>query len=163
VSEARQAAASRALDARVRPAKPADVPAIEALLEAAHLPARQVAEFIDSFLVAEQGGRIVAVGGIEVYEDTAVLRSVAVDETLRGKGLGREVAAQLMENARAAAAADLYLFTVDSWPFWQKLGFVEIPMPDWRAPAQRCWQWRFVTANEERFRAMGIHSMWRKA
>ena len=164
MSEAPQAASGfAALGVSIRPGKVDDVAAIEALLTAAHLPARLVAEFIDAFLVAERDGRVVAAGGLEVYEDAAVLRSVVVNDGLRGSGLGRDIACRLMDNARRAGAADLYLFTIDSWPFWQKLGFIEVPMLDWRGPAQRCFQWRFVTSNIERFRQMGIHSMWRKA
>jgi amino-acid N-acetyltransferase len=140
-----------------------DVAAIEALLTAAHLPARLIAEFIDNFLVAEQEGRVVAAGCFEVYEDTAVLRSVVVDEPLRGSGLGKEIAELLMEKTRAGGAADLYLFTIDSAPFWLKLGFEEIPMTSWRLPARQFFQWRFVMQNLERFRERGIHSMWRRA
>ena len=164
MSEAPQAASGfAALGVAIRPGKVDDVAAIEALLTAAHLPARLVAEFIETFLVAEQGARVVAAGGFEPYDDTAVLRSVVVDDALRGRGVGRDIAQRLMENARATGAADLYLFTIDSWPFWQKLGFIEVPMLDWRGPAQRCFQWRFVTSNIDRFRQMGIHSMWRRA
>lgn len=140
-----------------------DVAAITALLEAAHLPAREIEPFIGGFIVAEHEGAVVACGGIEVHGDTAVLRSVAVDESMRRSGVGRELCTRLVAAAIGHGSTDLYLFTVDAWPFWQKLGFREIDLEDWRQPARRSWQWRYVRANPEFARSINLHTMWMPA
>ncbi|MGE0688738.1 MAG: GNAT family N-acetyltransferase, partial [Dehalococcoidia bacterium] len=61
--------------------------------------------------MAEADGRLVAVGGLEIRDDTAVLRSVAVDDSMRGTGVGRGLARELIDLAARASVADIYLFT----------------------------------------------------
>ncbi|HWO73561.1 MAG TPA: GNAT family N-acetyltransferase, partial [Dehalococcoidia bacterium] len=122
-----------------------------------------VVEFIENFLVAEAGGRVVAAGGFELYGSTAVLRSIVVEEGLRGRGIGRQISEALMEAARRQGASDFYLFTIDSPGFWQRLGFEDVPIEDWPEAARRCFQWQYVTANIERFQQWGIRSMRRRA
>ena len=137
-----------------------DRAAITALLEAAHLPSREVEPFIRGFVVAEQDGMVVACGGIEVHADTAVLRSVAVDESVQGSGIGRRLAFKLIAEAIGRGALDIYLFTADAWQFWQKVGFVEITLDDWRQPARRSWQYAYVSANQEFVRSFNLRTMW---
>lgn len=137
-----------------------DIPAMTAVLEAAHLPARLLEPFIETFLVAESAGAVVACGGIEVHGDTAVLRSVAVDEALRGAGVGRVLSEHLVELASACRASDIYLFTADAWPFWQKRGFTEITLDDWREPARASWQYVYVSAERQWAESIGLRTMW---
>lgn len=146
-----------------RTANIADLPAMTAVLEAADLPARLIEPFIDTFLVAEAGGRIVACGGIELHDDTAVLRSVAVDDRLRGSGVGRGLADLLIDLAASLQALDIYLFTADAWSFWQKQGFTTIGLEDWREPARDCWQFAYVYENQEWAQSMGLRTMWMPA
>src|SRR5512136_1798796 len=62
-----------------------DVNGIKALLAAVDLPATDVREHIGDFLVARTGERIVGCGGLELYGDTALLRSLAVLPEQRGR------------------------------------------------------------------------------
>jgi amino-acid N-acetyltransferase len=133
------------------------------LLEEASLPSGHIEEFIENFLVIENEGAVAGGGGFERYDSSAVLRSVVVEAALRGGGLGSWIAAALMQQARTVSVTDFCLFTIDSYEFWRKLGFEEIPMSEWPEPAQQCWQYRYVSANWERFEDWGIHSMWRQA
>ena len=77
----------------LRPATYADVPAIVALLEASRLPAAELERHLDNFVVAEAGGRLVGCGGLEVYVEASagLVRSMAVEEALRGRGLGTQL------------------------------------------------------------------------
>jgi N-acetylglutamate synthase-like GNAT family acetyltransferase len=147
----------------MRAAGLADVPRLNHLLEEARLPSGHIEEFIQHFLVIEKEGTVAGGGGFERYESSAVLRSVVVEQDLRGKGLGRWIAEALMQQARASDVTDFCLFTIDSYEFWRKLGFQDVPMSAWPEAAQQCWQYRYVSANRERFEAWGIHSMWRRA
>jgi N-acetylglutamate synthase-like GNAT family acetyltransferase len=139
-----------------------DIPRLEELLRAAHLPANRVLEYIEAFVIAEQDGAVVGGGGVEVYGDTALLRSVVIDETLRGQGVGRSIAERLIANAVSAGARDLYLYTYDSRPFWLRLGFEDLTDAQWREPVRQSWQWQYVTSHAEEFAKMGLVSMWRR-
>lgn len=146
-----------------RVATAADLPAMAALLETAGLPAREIEPFVSTFMVAEADGRLVAVGGLEIRDDTAVLRSVAVDDSMRGTGVGRGLARELIDLAARASVADIYLFTGDAHGFWQRMGFAEITLEDWRETARQSWQWKYVSENLEWAQAMGMHTMWMSA
>jgi N-acetylglutamate synthase-like GNAT family acetyltransferase len=56
--------------ATLRPATPADEPAVAALLTASALPLDGVHEALSSFVVAEEAGAIVGVAGIEACGTT---------------------------------------------------------------------------------------------
>ncbi len=137
-----------------------DVPSIEALLSQAGLPSRYLAEFIDGFMVAETDERVVACGGFELHDDAAVLRSVAVVEDVRGNGIGEHLSRLLIDGGKRRGARDVYLFTGGSWTFWQRLGFVELPMEEWREPAQRCWQYVYISTHPDFRERYDLHSMW---
>jgi N-acetylglutamate synthase-like GNAT family acetyltransferase len=89
--------------AAIRPATEADLPRITALLVASDLPTVGVAEALSRFFVAESNDRIVGVVGLESCCDRyALLRSTAVHDDWRGRGLGRK----LVERAIAEAEAE---------------------------------------------------------
>jgi N-acetylglutamate synthase-like GNAT family acetyltransferase len=144
-----------------RPARAADVPRMVDLIAGANLPPAFVEEYLDGFIAAERDGEIIACGGVEMYEDSAVIRSVVVDEAARGLGLGRRLADLLMAHARDAGAMDLYLFTADALPFWQQRGFVEVTVDEWRDAPRACWQYQFISQN--RGLMADVHTMRRRA
>ena len=114
----------------LRPATPDDLAAIIALLEAVHLPPWDTEEHLHNFVVAEQGGRIVGCGGLEAYPagSCALVRSMAVDESLRGSGLGREILEWVMEQARSLGLSNFYLFTMTARDFYLKFGFADVTL-----------------------------------
>jgi N-acetylglutamate synthase-like GNAT family acetyltransferase len=144
-----------------RPARAADVPRMVELIAGAHLPPLFIEEYLDGFIAAEQDGRLIACGGVEMYGDCGVIRSVVVDEAARGLGLGGKIAELLMAMGRAAGAADFYLFTGDALPFWAGYGFIEVTFADWKAAPRVSWQYQFVSQNHELI--PDVHTMWRKA
>lgn len=144
-----------------RPARATDVPRMVELIAGAHLPPLFVEEFLDGFIAGERDGEIIACGGVEMYGDCAVIRSVVVDEEGRGLGLGGRLAEMLMAHARDGGATDLYLFTADALPFWQRYGFVEVALEDWRDAPRACWQYQFISQNRNLM--PDVHTMWRKA
>jgi N-acetylglutamate synthase-like GNAT family acetyltransferase len=131
------------------------------LIAGANLPPFFVDEYLDGFVAAERAGTVVGCGGIEMYGDCAVVRSVVVAESERGTGLGRRLAEALMADASKAGAVDLYLFTADALPFWAHLGFEEVGFDAWREPARACWQYQFLSQNHDL--DFEVHTMWRKA
>jgi N-acetylglutamate synthase-like GNAT family acetyltransferase len=145
-------------EAAFRPATLADVPRMAGLIAAADLPPIFIEEFIDGFLAADVAGQVGACGGVELYDDCAVIRSVVVDPSARGLGLGGQLAERLIALARARGARDIYLFTMDAWEFWKHYGFTDVALDAWKGPARACWQYQFISQNAEM--AAGIHTMW---
>ena len=142
---------------RYRRAWPDDVPRVAALIASANLPPLFIDEFLGGFVIADCAGEIAGVGGLEIYGESGVMRSVVVDERARGWGLGRAMSELLIDDARAAGAAMLYLFTVEALDFWEHLGFEEIALDAWPPEPRECWQWQFVSRH--RAAMADVHTM----
>lgn len=107
----------------LRPATPGDLPAILRLLEADGLPAAGVAEALATFHVAAVGSRLVGVAGLEVHAGDGILRSVAVDPTRRGEGLGGRLVEAVLAEARRLGLTHLYLLTTTAEGWFPRWGF----------------------------------------
>jgi amino-acid N-acetyltransferase len=108
---------------RIRGASAADLPRIEHLLTANDLPLAGVRDALPTFLVAETGDELVGVAGLEVCCDNALLRSVAVDQRYRSKGVGRALVTQLIGSAEARGLHALYLLTTTAEQYFPSFGF----------------------------------------
>jgi amino-acid N-acetyltransferase len=74
----------------------------------------------------DEEGKLIGSGGLELYGDAALLRSVAVDETLRGKSLGKKIVEDLVEKARGLQVNNIYLLTETAHDFFIKKGFNDV-------------------------------------
>lgn len=111
---------------RLRPAAPADAPAVRELLVAADLPLAGVPPDLQHFVVAERDGAIVGAIGLEVYGQDALLRSAVVAPTLRGSGVGEQLVHALVAEARRVGVRDLVLLTTTAADWFPRFGFVRI-------------------------------------
>jgi len=107
----------------IRGARPADRAAVERLLAAARLPLAGVAEHFDEFLVAAASEGIVGAIAIERYPPFGLLRSAAVDERWRARGLGALLVAKALARAREDGLAALYLLTTTAADWFPRFGF----------------------------------------
>jgi amino-acid N-acetyltransferase len=126
-------AAARAL---IRSAAPSDLPAIERLLTESKLPLDGVRESLATFLIAESGGTIVGVAGLEVCCEHALLRSVAVAPAWRSKGLGRELVNRIIADAERRGIHALYLLTTTAERYFPSFGFAPITREEVPADVQ---------------------------
>lgn len=110
----------------VRVAAASDLQEVTRLLEASGLPLDGVAEAFTRFVVAEDGGEIVGVAGLEVHGTDGVLRSVAVRPGLRSKGVGGRLTERIVADARAAGLGRLYLLTTTAAEYFPRHGFRRI-------------------------------------
>jgi amino-acid N-acetyltransferase len=108
---------------KLRGTKENDLPEVLALLERSSLPTLGVAENFSDFLVAEGDGRLVGVAGLELYEGSALLRSVAVEESWRGSGVGRVLVERALDVARERGIEDVYLLTTSAEHYFPRFGF----------------------------------------
>jgi amino-acid N-acetyltransferase len=111
---------------RLRNAVPEDLEMVTAFLTAAGLPAAGVAEHLGSFLIAEKDKECVGVGGLEIYGDVALLRSLAVRQQERNIGIGATLLEQLMTNAHSRGVLRLVLLTTTAEHYFVRKGFVRI-------------------------------------
>ncbi|HEX6433510.1 MAG TPA: arsenic resistance N-acetyltransferase ArsN2 [Gemmatimonadales bacterium] len=107
----------------LRSAEPTDLPEVLALLERSNLPTAGVADNFSDFLVAEGEGKLVGVAGLELYDGSALLRSVAVEERWRGSGVGRVLVERALDRARERGIEDIYLLTTTAEHYFPKFGF----------------------------------------
>lgn len=100
-----------------------DLPAILALLEKTGLPRDGIAEHLSTMFVAREGKRVVGSAGLELYGEAALLRSVAVDKSLRGQGIGQQLTRSALDLALKQGATTVYLLTETASKFFSRFGF----------------------------------------
>ena len=105
----------------------ADWPLIAALLTRAKLPLAGAREQLDGFLLIDCDGRLAACGAVEPYGAAGLLRSVAVDDSLRGHGMGQALVRALVDRARRDGLRELWLMTTTAEGFFPKFGFERVP------------------------------------
>lgn len=75
-------------------------------------------------------GRILGYGGLELYGEAALLRSLVVLPQHRGRGHGRAIALALLADARARGARRAFLLTTTAAPLFERLGFRPLARSD---------------------------------
>ena len=112
--------------AAIRAAAASDLPDIEQLLTDSGLPLAGVREALPDFFVARAEGRLVGVAGLEVRDNHALLRSVAVRPEWRSRGVGRALVNTAIEEAEARGIQGMYLLTTTAERYFPSFGFETI-------------------------------------
>jgi amino-acid N-acetyltransferase len=107
----------------LRTAQESDLPAVLGLLGRAHLPTAGVADAPSHFVMAESDGKLVGVVGLELYGESALLRSAAVEESWRGSGVGRVLVERALDLARERGIEDVFLLTTTAEHYFPRFGF----------------------------------------
>lgn len=98
-----------------------ELAAIKELLAANDLPTEGVSE-AELFVASDDSERI-GVGGFERYGSNVLLRSVVVEEAVRGRGYGTTLTRRLLGHARDKGIEAVYLLTTTAASFFTSLGF----------------------------------------
>ena len=86
----------------------------------------QLYEDVQDFWVADQGGRVVGCGAVHpLWEDIAEIRTVAVDPSVRGQGVGKLIVERLIATVRELGIARVFVLTFER-EFFAAFGFREI-------------------------------------
>ncbi len=117
----------------VRSAKTSDVPLIrkiaEPLVEKRVLLGKELVELYESiqeFVVAELDGEVVGFGALHVFwQDLAEVRTLAVSENSRQRGVGAAILRELLERARLLGIHRVFCLTFET-KFFGSHGFSEI-------------------------------------
>ena len=117
----------------IRPARTSDIKAIRAIIDEYAASRRLLTketvtlyESVQEFTVAEISGKIVGCGAVHVlWEDLAEVRSVAVDQNIRGQGIGHGILEALIKRAADIGVKRIFCLTFET-EFFGRHGFKEI-------------------------------------
>ena len=115
---------------QIRPAKTSDIKAIRKIVDANVSGGRLLSketvtlyETVHEFTVAELDGEIVGCGALHVlWEDLAEVRTVAVVDKMRGKGVGNAIIEKIVTKAKEIGVARIYCLTFET-DFFARNGF----------------------------------------
>jgi amino-acid N-acetyltransferase len=99
-------------------------------------------EAIQAFLVAEQDGKVIGCCALAVvWSDLAEVKSLAVADQERGKGVGLALVTAAVEQARQLGVPRVFALTLEA-KFFERAGFTvikkeELPMKVW-SDCARC-------------------------
>lgn len=118
---------------KIRAATVRDVPGIAGLIEVFAQRGKmlfrshaELYEAVRDFFVAEEDGRIVGICALEiVWADLAEVRSLAVDASQQGKGIGKMLVNAVVAEARRLEIHRVFSLTYEQ-VFFEKLGFVVV-------------------------------------
>jgi amino-acid N-acetyltransferase len=129
----------------LRRALPQDIPQIAALITSEGLPAYGLDDYVDTFFVLDDAGTLVGCAGLELYGAAALVRSVVVLPERRGNSDGRRLVERTLAEARGRGVRRVYLFTMHAGPFFERLGFREIPPEEFEEPVRASRQYEAIT------------------
>jgi amino-acid N-acetyltransferase len=111
-------------------AKRGDLPEILALLEECELPTEGLTTHLSTTLVARKGKEIVGCSALELYQEHALLRSVAVKPSFRKRGLALKLTRAALDLAKCHKVTNVYLLTETASTLFSKIGFTHIQRSD---------------------------------
>jgi amino-acid N-acetyltransferase len=107
----------------LEPASAADVDALCSLLTSAGLPADDVGAHVEQFILARSAGAIIGSVALELAGPAALLRSLCVSPSQRGRALGARLLSAIETRAAARGVRELYLLTTSAAAFFERHGF----------------------------------------
>ncbi len=114
----------------IRPARTTDVPAIteiaRPLIEQRILLGKELVEIYESiqeFVVAEQEGEVIGFGALHVmWQDLAEIRTLAVAQSAKRKGIGAAMLRELLERAKVLGVRRVFCLSFEE-EFFRSHGF----------------------------------------
>lgn len=112
--------------ANIRPAAATESVAIRELLASAGLPVDDLDTSTIEWWVADREGELAGVVGLERHGQAGLLRSLAVNDRIRGGGLGRRLVERIELHARSQGLSQLVLLTQTASNFFSRLGYERV-------------------------------------
>jgi N-acetylglutamate synthase-like GNAT family acetyltransferase len=110
----------------IRPATEQDYSQVCALLQSESLPIVDLEKELPHFFVKMENDGIVGSIGLELYERSALLRSMIVNPAYRNKGIASELVHELASYAKGKGVKNLFLITNTAENYFRKQGFIRI-------------------------------------
>ncbi len=117
----------------VRPARTSDIKKIRSIVDSYAAQRRLLSketvtlyEGVQEFTVAEVNSEVVGCGALHVlWEDLAEVRTVAVIESMQGKGIGHAILESILNKAKEIGVKKVFCLTFET-KFFDSHGFNEI-------------------------------------
>ncbi len=117
----------------VRPARTSDIKKIRLIVDSYAAQRKLLSketvtlyEGVQEFTVAEVNGEVVGCGALHVlWEDLAEVRTVAVIESMQGKGIGHAILESILNKAKEIGVKKVFCLTFET-KFFDSHGFSEI-------------------------------------
>ncbi len=100
-----------------------DLKSVKQLLLECELPYQDIDNHLSHFILAKQDKQLIGVIGLEKVDSYGLLRSLAVSDSHRGKGLAKTLHTRMLAYAQGQGLERFYLLTLTAEGFFSKLGF----------------------------------------
>jgi amino-acid N-acetyltransferase len=108
---------------QIKKAKKNDLGEVFSLLQSLSLPTEGIEDHLNNFYLIKDKDKIIGTGGIEIYDEAGLIRSIAVNPKYQKKGLGRKIIEYLLKNAKKKGVKELFLLTDTVPKLYEKFGF----------------------------------------
>ena len=113
-----------ALGVAVTEARASDLPRVHQILERTALPYPDLDNHLDDLMAMRDAGEVIGCVAVELYDEAALLRSLAIIPERRGEGLGWMLADVALNRARERGVRRVFLTTEHATDFFaEKFGF----------------------------------------
>jgi len=136
-----------------------DLQAILALLQKSGLPQDGLSDHVTTTLVAREDHAIVGSAALELYGTVALLRSVAVADQLRGRGLGQQLTKEALKLAEQHGVTLVYLLTETASGFFPRFGFRSIPRSEVAPAIHASTEWTTACPDTAQAMVADLHAM----
>jgi amino-acid N-acetyltransferase len=100
---------------------------VKALLSTSDLPIDDLDDPSIALYGAFEGGRLLGVVGLQVLAGAGLLRSLAVDSSVRDRGLGARLCERVLREAQERELVELWLLTTSARDYFARRGFEAVP------------------------------------
>jgi amino-acid N-acetyltransferase len=134
---------------RIEHAEPGDLTSIITLLDRCGLPEAGLGVHMSTLLfTAKQDGRLLGCAAVELYGRDALLRSLAVAEDARGRGLGDRLVQSGLDAACRLGVTAVYLLTDTAEAFFARRGFGRIERAEVPAALTRSAEFSYAGCSD---------------
>ena len=125
--------------------RPGEASTVKALIAGAGLGVQDLeSQQLVHFIVARKGDAIVGAVGLEPAGESALLRSLAVEEGHRRQTIARRLVASIEKYARSHGVGRMFLLTTGAADFFVKQGYRPVPRESAPAPVQATEEFRSI-------------------
>ena len=100
---------------------------VQSLLDEYGLPTEGLNEPRVRLYIFRMDDSLAGIGGYELFDENALLTSIAVADEFRGQGAGRAITERVLNIALDAGVKRMYLMTTTAPEFFRARGFEAIP------------------------------------
>ncbi len=124
----------------LKPIQDNDLPKVIELLNFWKLPSGDLRKSeVQLYVVKDERG-LLGIGGLEIYGELALIRSIAVAEEFRGTGMGKTICDELEQIAAESGVKTLYLLTTTATHFFEHRGYEIVKREDFPDSIKRTSQ-----------------------